>query len=312
MKRSYFTRLFLVTLMFASLCWTGCSTLKSFYGYTSYSAKSISRKILPGGKPALGKKVLVAPVINMAAIKNEKAGQITETWLSLLKKDNTLSITPLTGVEISKSTVTASELGIVTDPALVKKAEEMGENVLVTHVLEPFNYTEKKSGIWPFRKLKGEYDISMVVTAVDIINGTIIVSLKESETIDMGKVSEGQEVSPVLGDKIRDDALADIQKRLSSELLNALSAQEWRGKVVRDGEKIKINGGSDIGITQGSIFEVFAKGEAIKSVSGKDYYIAGSKAGEIKVTEVMQDHSMAVPLEGKSFEDGQIIIFKSK
>jgi len=270
------------------------------------------KNVLPGGKPALKKRALISPVINRAGINDGKAARLTEAWINLFKEDNSLSIIPLTVSESSILDITPSDPEVIINPALIKKTEEMGINTLITCTLDSLNYTAKKRGIWPFRKLKGEYDVSMVLNAVDIIKGTIILSLKETVKIKIGQVPEGQETPPVIDDKILDDTLIGMQNILSSELLDILRGQEWRGKVIRDGEKIKINGGADIGITQGSVFEVFGKGEAIKSVNGKNYFIAGPKAGEIRVTDVMKDSSIAIPLEGKSFEDGQIIMFKRK
>jgi hypothetical protein len=302
MERSFFTRLTIAVLILTSLCMFGCGTLKSFIPGASHTSKSM-----------LKKKVLVAPVINMSEqLNDEKAAQLTETWLNLLKKDDSLLVTLLTGFKSSQSTVTSSEQGVVVDPALIKKAGEMGMNILVTQVLEPLNYTAKKRGIWPFRKLKGEYDVSMITNAVDIVNGTLILSSRDLETIKMGPVPEGQKTPPSFSKENLNKVLDDLLKSQSSSLLDALAGQEWKGKIVLEGGKIRINGGADIGITKGSVFEVFAKGEQVKSATGKEYYVQGMKAGEISVTDIMEDYSFAAPLDNKVFENGLIIALKSK
>jgi hypothetical protein len=312
MERSYFSRLAVVMLVSASFLVTGCSTFKSIYRSGSNTAKTISRNVLPGDKPILKKRVLVVPVINLAGFSDQKAGGLTETWLTLLKKDLSLSITPLTGSERSQSAITFSELGVVTDPLQVKKAEEMGMNILVTQVIEPLDYTAQKRGIWPFRTLKGEYEVSVVVNAVDIINGALILSSRETAQIKIGEVPEGQTTPPVLDEGRLNETLNDIQKRQATALLDALGAQEWKGLILLDEGRIKINGGADIGITKGSVFEVFGKGEPIKSVTGKIYNIEGIKLGEISVTEVTGDQAYAVPLDEKIFENGQIIELKAQ
>jgi len=38
------------------------------------------------------------------------------------------------------------------------------------------------------------------------------------------------------------------------------------GKDKQEGDKVRIRGGTDIGITAGDVFEVFGKAEAVKSV----------------------------------------------
>jgi hypothetical protein len=307
MERSYFSRLVIVIVVSAAFLVMGCSTFKSLYRSSSNTAKSISRSVLPGDKPILKKRVLVVPVINLAEFSGQKAGMLTETWVNLLKKDLSLSITPLTESEHSQSAITFSELGVVTDPLQVKKAEEMGMNILVTQVMEPLNYTAKKRGIWPFRTLKGEYTVSMVINTVDIINGALILSSRETKQIKIGEVPEGQTTPPVIDEGMLNEALKDIQKRQSTALLDALGAQEWKGKILLDEGRIKINGGADLGITKGCVFEVFGKGEPIKSATGKIYNIEGIKLGEISVSEVTGDQAYAVPLGNKIFENGQII-----
>ena len=311
MKRSYLAGTFIIILLFI-LCITGCSTLRPLYGDRFHISRSKPRASSHGEKSLLRKKVLIAPVINIAGLKDEKAGQLSETWLNLLKEDNSLLVTQLTGFESPQLVSKSSGLGVFTDPVIIKKAEEMGMNTLVTLILEPLNYTAKKGFIWPFNKVKGEYDVTMVVNAVDITSGTVIYSYKESEKIKIGKVPEGQETPIPLDTGALDNVLYELQKRQSSALLDVLAGQLWTGKILHDEGKIRINGGKDIGITAGSVFEVFNKGEGIESLTGASYYIDGPKTGEIKVTEVTADHSFAVPTEEKIFEDGLIIALKSE
>jgi hypothetical protein len=301
MERSFFAKLAIAVLIFTSLYMTGCATLKS-----------ISPGGFSGNKSGLKKKVLVAPVINMAGINDQKAAQLTETLLNLLKKDDSLSVTLITELKNSQSAVTSSERGVITDPELIRKADDMGMNILITHVLEPLNYTAKKRGIWPFRKLTGEYEVAMLVNAVDIINGTLIVSSRDIDTIKMGPVPEGQKTPPLWGEEAMNEVLNDLLKSQGSTLLDALSLQEWKEKITLDGGKIKINGGADIGITKGCVFEVFGRGEPVKSVTGKEFYAQGMKIGEISATDVFEDHSFAVPLGDKVFENGQTIALKAK
>jgi hypothetical protein len=312
MKRSYFTRLFPVMLVFILIEVSGCSSFKYMYTYSSYSAKSAARKMLPGEKSILKKKILLAPVINMAGFSEEKTRQLNDELAAMLKEDASLSVTLLTGFESSRSAVTSSELGVVTASDLIKKADSLGMNTLITYVVEPLNYTVKKRGIWPFRKLKGEYDVSAVISAIDVNNGTLITSIRETQKIKMGQVQEGQEAPKKPDDGTLNEVLKDIRDRQAITLFDVLDSQEWQGAIILEGEKIKIKAGSDIGIRKGSIFDVYEKGERIKAINGKDYYITGQKAGEISVTDVMADYSYATPLGNKVFETGQIIMLKTE
>ena len=311
MKRSYLVGLFLMISLFAFLM-TGCGIWTYIYGDSFHASRSKPRKASSGGKSTLRLKVLTAPLIDMAGLEDNKAEGLGETLETLLKKDGSLLIVPLTGYESPRTSAASSDLGVFVDPALIKEAEEMGMNILITQVLEPLNYTAKKRGIWPFTKLKGFYDVSMVVNAVDIVKGTVVLSLRETEKIKIGPVPEGEEAPPSLNEEILKEVLYDIQKRQSSELLDFLDNYGWRGTISMSEDRIRIKGGEDIGVTTGSIFEVFGKGEPIKNINGKEYYISGTKAGEIRVTDVMEDQSFAVPVGNNVFEDGQIISLKSE
>jgi hypothetical protein len=301
MKRSYFTRPAVAVLLLTALFLTGCSTLKSVTPVSFY-----------GDNPILKKRVLVVPVTNIAGFSDQKAAQLTESWVSLLKKDNSLSVTALTGFKGPQSAAASYERGVVTDPELINKAEEMGMNILVTRILEPVNYTAKKRGIWPFRKLKGEYEVAMLVNAVDIINGTLIVSSRDTDTIKMGPVPEGEKTPPAWSEEAMNKVLDDVQETQASILEKSLSKQEWKGKITLESGKIRINGGADVGITSGSVFEVFAKGEPVKSITGKEFYVQGMKIGEITVTDVSGDYSFAAPAGDNVFENGQIVALKAK
>jgi len=310
MKRPYLAYLFLIMLILI-LCAPGCGTLKSVYGDRFHIARSKPGKTSRNEKSVLRKKVLVAPLVNMAGLKDEKAVSLTEAFAQLLKKDNALLITILTGFESAQSTAESAEMGVVADQALIKKAGEKGMNILVTSVLEPLSYTANKGIIWPFNKFKGEYDVSIVVAAVEVTSGTLIFSYRESEKIEMGEVPEKDKTPVPLAEETLNEVLHDLQQRQSSALLEVLEDQAWSGKITKDGEKIRISGGKDIGITAGNLFDVFGKTEPVKSIGGREYYIEGPKTGEIKVTDVMDDYSLAVPL-GEGIEDGQIITLKSE
>ena len=91
-----------------------------------------------------------------------------------------------------------------------------------------------------------------------------------------------------------------------------MTNQPWAGRIVSsDTERIIINAGQEVGITIGTVLDVFGKGDSIRSVSGKAYHLLGSKTGEIKVIEVKENHSFTAPLTGDGFQAGQIIRLKN-
>ena len=115
-----------------------------------------------------------------------------------------------------------------------------------------------------------------------------------------------------MDENILDEEFTPILEDHVSTILEVLNNRTWTGRIIAtDNNTIRINGGEDIGITKDHVFEVFGKGESIRSVSGKDYYFRGPKVGEIKPHNVMEDYSTAIPLTGEQFQIGQLIRLKN-
>lgn len=306
------TGTFIAVLLASSLFMTGCSIMRPIYGDSFHISRSKSRNASSGDRSTLRLKVLAAPLTNMADLEDERGEALTETWVNLLKEDESLLVTVLTGSEGPVSDIASTETGIYIDPALIGKAEDMEMNILVASVLEPFHYTADKGIIWPFNKFKGEYDLSIIASAIEVATGTVIFTFKESEKIKMGRVPEGQTTPIPLDQEILDNVLHALQERLSSAMMELLEEQPWSGKISLEDGRIRINGGTDVGITTGTVFNVFEKGDSVKSVTGRVYHANSPKAGEIRVTEVMEDHSFAAPVGENNFEAGQVITLKSE
>jgi hypothetical protein len=283
MKRELFSRLCLVILLCVLMPGAGCSTTKSMY-------RSVQKKVLPK-KDGLKKRALVLPFLDQSRLGKAKVEQMTTTFLELLKKDGHLVV------------------------------EEMGMNVLVTVVLSPFEVHSERSGIWPFRKVKKELEVSMVVNAFDITNGTLFLTNLESSKIEMIEdIWEGEEEQKEIDDEILNEvdidefnkAISQILEDQASAVTRVLSDQPWSGRILSaDGKTIIINAGADVGLTQGRVFEVFGRGESIRSASKRPLYLSGPKLGEIKTVNVMEDYSSAIPLTGGQFEAGQVIRVKN-
>jgi hypothetical protein len=312
MKGSNMKRIFLLIMLFFLFQGIGCGTVKSAYRASVGAARSVSEMVIPGEKDMLRERVMVVPVINQAGIEEETAMRITGIFMDLLTKEGHLLVTMLKDVETSSSDLSSPQYGIVIDPELVKKAEETGMDVLITTTLSPFDVKTKKSGIWPFRKMKKEIDISISMNVLDITNGTLILSETETRKIKAGyDPVEGKEDRWEVDNEILEEEVYSILKTYSSDITDALDAQPWTGKIkLADDKAVMINGGKDIGITKGSIFEVFDKGEPIQSINGKDYFYLGMKVAEVRAEEVMQKYTLAAPLNNERLIDGQLVRLK--
>ncbi len=300
MKRYIVMRLFFVTLLLYLAHMTGCGI--------STSINKIG-KVMPGERPGLKKKVLVLSVIDQAGIGEEKSEQITASLVELLKKDRHLIVHRSTTPIPPPSKIRSPQYGMTIDPELAQKSETMGMHAVITGILPPFDFDSQKIAIWPFRRLRRVFEISMIVNVFDVTTNTLLFTeLKSTRGKTKRDVPGGQEEKSAIDKKIVDRALSHILEDQASAIKKVLKNRPWTGRLISaDGKKIMINGGKDVGITAGSVFEVFGEGESIPSASGRTIYLFGPKLGDIRADEVTENYASAVPLAGERFKAGQMI-----
>jgi hypothetical protein len=301
MNRYSVMRLFFVILLLCLSQLTGCGTSSSVYN---------NGKVMPSKKPELKKKVMVLSVIDQAGVGEGKSEQITASLVELLKNDTHLIVHRSTTPIPPPSDIRSPQYGMAVDPELVKKSEAMGMHAVITGILAPVDLDSQKSGIWPFRRLRRISEISLIVNVLDVTTNALIFA--DLKSIKMKRnVSEGQEEKSADYEKIFDRELSHILEDQASAIKKALKDRPWTGKLIStDGKTIMINGGKDVGITPGSVFEVFGEGESIPTASGRIIYLFGPKLGDIRADEVSENYASVVPLAGKRFKAGQVIRLK--
>jgi hypothetical protein len=267
---------------------------------------------MPDQKPLLKKKVLIAPLIDLAGINHELPVKIQGEWSRFLEGDEYIRLITLKPSLTTDIKDDSSYYGIIIDHEQLKKAEEMGINVLVSTVLHPFEINIKKSGIWPLRKYTKIIDISVTVNALDVNSGALILSINDSKKIKSDEQVEPDAKKEWEADyNIVEDKVIPMIKGFSSFIKEKLIQYPWQGRIhITDDKKIRFKGGRDIGVAEGNIFEVFGKGESIQSLTGREYFVVGQKVGEISLTKVANDYSECAPLHDGQFEDGQFVRIK--
>ena len=300
MKRLTLTGLISAIILFFLIQGMGCGTVKSVY-----------RTVRPE-KGGLKKRVLLLPVLDRAGLGDAKMAQITDALMERLKEDEHLLVQKGSNPRPSARRARSPEFGVVVDPALIKNADALGMNVLITSVVNPFELNSRKIGIWPFRLMRHHVEVSLLINAFDVIDGTLFLTHLEARKIKISGDDLEVEGNPQKIDEEKlEKALSRIVEDQAETITEGLREQPWRGKVVSaEGETITINAGTDVGLTNDVVFEVFDMGEAIRSASGRTFYLMGQKVGEIKTVNVMQSQASAVPLGEGQFRAGQIIKVK--
>jgi len=291
MCRQYSKNLFLVLLLFLMAASLSCSTTKHF-----------AQKIIPGGMSELKKRILVLPFSTMAAPEWGTGAQISDDFIMLLEKDS--------HILIYKPPEEESWLS-GKNPELLKKAEYSGINAFVTGILYHIETRIAKKGIWPFRKHRKIYEISMAVNIVDVTTRTMLLSNLESREVPVSLDELQLQKEKELADSILKKAMATILKKQAKAVSKKLLESPFTGKILAvENKSLTINIGKETGLKPGHYFDVFSSGESIKCANGQAINLLGNKIGEIKVSLVMDNHSLALPVNEGPFMPGLIIRFK--
>jgi hypothetical protein len=272
--------------------------------------RSVVEKVMPD-KPQLKKRVLVFSLVDSAGLSPERREQITDKFAKLLADSPHLLVFQPTEEMETSQFAKAIKMGIAAPPKLIKKAQDLHMNALITWRLAPVDDMEKRTGIWPLRRSRLIYDVSLVVNVVDVSVGVLYMSRQESEKMsfpaDEGEFRDQQEII----EEVLERNIPRVLKEQSSAVKKELAREPWSGRILSvEKNTLTINAGSDVGITPGQTFSVFAKGESIESGDGKTVSILGREIGAIKVTDVTADRSKAVPLNEAGFLAGQLIKLK--
>lgn len=285
----------------------------------------VYNKFIPD-KDGLKKRVLILPVIDQAGLGDAKVKEVQALFIEELRKKENFLVREATLAPSSDNLKRTAQFDIIVDPLLSKKAEEMGMNVLITATIHPIDVNVEKKGIWPILIISRKLELSMVVSALDLTNGTLFMTNLENTKLKMEEQVEGYEVLQIenqfqeeeaknplsfVDEEKFKEALDDMVRDQADAILEVLEEEPWSGKILSvDGKDLVINAGRDVGLITGSLFEVFEKGESIQAVNGRSYNLLGPKTGEIKAVRVLDDHAAAVPWKGTGFKAGQTIRVK--
>ena len=308
MPTKRFTSITCLCLLSLLLAASGCSTTKNMT--KKVLPDSWARKVMTN-EADLKKRVMIFPFVDQAGVGPEITKKLGHDFYQHLRETpNLLLYDPPDGV-FSTQAMESPQFGVVTSSKLVDIATDMGMNALIIGVLNPVEIAVHKTGIWPFDGWKRIYTVSAAINVIGTASKTLIytdialeeydMSLEESEQLDQENYIQ----------KITLEALPDLINNLGSTLDFKVSDEPWTGKIVAvDGDTIMINAGKEVGLEDEAVFEVYSVGESISSGTGRTIHLLGETVGEIKVTSVMEKHSLAEPLDGGPFKAKQFIRLK--
>jgi len=285
----------------------GCSTTASLT--RKVLPESWARKILPG-QPHLKKHVMVFPFIDQADLGPELTAQLSRRFYDLLKESPYLILhQPPDGV-FSSTSMESPQFGVMTNSSLIDFAEGLGMNDLVVGVLNPVERSTDNTGWWPFDDWRRIYVVSVAVNVIDIASKTLLITHIEAEDFSLSLEEAEEQDEEAYVHEIARETFPELIEEQAPVVEEGLNSRPWTGRIsaVEDGT-IMINAGKDVGLQEGGRFEVFTEGKSIPSGGGRTVYLFGKNIGEIKVTSVMDRHSMAEAVSGGPFKAKQFIRF---
>jgi hypothetical protein len=307
MRRQHFQGLFFLVSAITLFAIPGCSTTKSVV--EAISPKAVVEKILPT-KSDLKKRVMVLPLVDDAHLGSGRAAETTASLIKLLRESPYLLVYQAPeSVPLPKGGKHV-KLSILTNPELIKRAEDLDINALIGGTINPIEITGKKTAFWtwPFRKALKSYKVSVIIFVVDVQDGTIYIINSESEEMTFREDEVKDQDQGKIIDQVLKKAMPRILKRQSKAVTRGLPRKPWSGRILSiENNSIMINAGSEVGVKPGQEFTVFAQGETIACKDGKSLKILGKKLGKIKVTSIMERHSLAVTVGEGEFSEGQIV-----
>jgi len=181
---------------------------------------------------------------------------------------------------------------------IVAAARTLGLNTVLSGAVVNLAMQYDKTGIYGFRENQPfalmELDLKLIDVATGVLLAeTTLTTRTEITETEASNVRLGQPFPPKVVDKLQGDLVAPAMRWISQNI----SAQAWVGFILAvDGNRIKVTVGRDTGLPLGAELVAYARGEAIKSGSGRSLYLPGPVVGRMKLVKFEARTAWAEPV----------------
>jgi lipopolysaccharide export system protein LptA len=198
--------------------------------------------------------------------------------------------------------------GRIDNIALAKMGRKVGLNTIVTGSLINIGAAhERRSVLW-MKNTKNIARIVLMIEVFDTATGMKLLNESFVKKLDVDEVDYETLKKKRMPDiPIIKEALQEVAAAAAKKIGLTLHMQPWKGHVTSiSGESIIISSGSDIGLKQNNILEVFDQ-NVIKGTAGHQFYLPGPRTGLIRLVKVHPDKSEAVLVYGSSISEGSSV-----
>jgi len=200
---------------------------------------------------------------------------------------------------------------------LVTSGRQLGLNAVVAGALTGVSEDQEKHGMLWFKSVRPYVRVQIATAVYDSETGAKLfddsfnhrVEVEEAET-DLFEESEFKlsELDSKTLDMALTEAFDEIASNMGEAICEALDDHPWRGFVTSvSDDKIIISSGKTAGLKPGDILEVYRTDDVYKGAQGQRFFIPGLKTGEVKITIVSPDKSVAEVVSGQDIKPGSSV-----
>jgi len=282
----------------------GCSSYYDLKRKTAKITKKTGRKIselsqFKFSDDGMKKKVIIGPVVDKTAFSSKDFGDAFQKDLvNYLGKKCTSAIfinkeDPAYPAQLA--TLPREASGRIDNFELARIGRQLGLNTVVTgSVIDVREYSEERGMMW-FRDTHKFLQVLVNLVAYDTDTGAKLVDESymyetELDLIEFDDLASSKEdLIPII-----DAAIADAADFLGDDICAAARWQPWTGYITAvEGNRVEISSGSDAGLSVGRVLNVFDRGTIIRGAQDQRFIKPGDKMGEIKITEISPNRSVA-------------------
>ncbi|MCB2190844.1 MAG: hypothetical protein KQI62_04720 [Deltaproteobacteria bacterium] len=244
----------------------------------------------------LRKRVVVAPFLSKLPGMEARAKALGLAISQRLEKQGGMVMVEFK--ELRQALTQVSPRIENSEDRIVAAARSLGLNTVLSGAVVNLSMQYDKTGIYGFRENEPfalmELDLKLIDVATGVLLAETTLSIRTELTeTQASNIRLGQPYPPKVVDKLQGELVSPAMRWISQNI----SAQAWVGFILAvEGERIKVTVGRDTGLSLGSQLTVYAKGEAIKSGSGRILYMPGPVVGRIKLVKFEPRTAWAVPV----------------
>jgi len=206
--------------------------------------------------------------------------------------------------------------GIIDPNTAVAAGKILGLNAIVTGAVSEFGI--QKGGFKVREILRSTSHTARAVVDVRLIDATTAQILM-AESGESHYTARKLEVAGAGGGSGYDETLVGKALRgaiddLANKIVQKMERVPWSGRIAKiSADKVYINAGSDVGITEGLKLEAYSVGEPIVDpATGLILGYDENLIGQLLITQVREKYSVAIPQSGQGFKEKDIVRLSGK